>query len=247
LRAAAGLIDKSLLLRADTSVVSPRPLHQMLETVRAYAILALTAAGERDDAMEGLTRYSLTAAARAAQGMIGRAQVKWLNGVREDLESYRAALTWLIERGRAGEAAEIGWRLMFFWLIRGHAAEGARWYEQVLKQPSLPPAAESRALVGAAAMWYTQANVSRARTALTRALQLARDSGDREMVVHADLVFAHVEHASGNEDAARTRFTRSVEGFRELAIPWGTGNALSGMAAAALAQGRCRPSGTAAR
>ena len=34
-----------------------RPLYQMLETVRAYAALELTAAGERDDAMEGLARY----------------------------------------------------------------------------------------------------------------------------------------------------------------------------------------------
>ncbi len=86
-------------------------------------------------------------------------------------------------------------------------------------------------------MWYTQANVSRARTALTRAVRLAGDSGDREAEVHADLVFAHVEHASGNEDAARERFARSVEGFRELAIPWGTGNALSGMALAVLSTG----------
>jgi predicted ATPase len=31
---AAGLIDKSLLLRADTSVVTTRPLYRMLETVR---------------------------------------------------------------------------------------------------------------------------------------------------------------------------------------------------------------------
>src|SRR5262249_28765923 len=36
LGAAAGLIDKSLLLRAETSVMT-RPLYQMLETVRAYA------------------------------------------------------------------------------------------------------------------------------------------------------------------------------------------------------------------
>ena len=38
-------------------------------------------------------------------------------------------------------------------------------------------------------------------------------------------------------NAARDRFTRSVEGFRALAIPWGTGNALTGMAAVALATG----------
>ena len=53
LSAAARLIDKSLLLRAETSVTA-RPLYQMLETVRAYAALELTASGERDAALEGL-------------------------------------------------------------------------------------------------------------------------------------------------------------------------------------------------
>ena len=33
--------------------MATRPLYQMLETVRAYAALELTAAGERDDALEG--------------------------------------------------------------------------------------------------------------------------------------------------------------------------------------------------
>ena len=50
--AGAGLIDKSLLLRAETSVAT-RPLYQMLETVRAYAAHELAASGERDDALAG--------------------------------------------------------------------------------------------------------------------------------------------------------------------------------------------------
>ena len=37
--------------------------------------------------------------------------------------------------------------------------------------------------------------------------------------------------------AARERFTRSVEGFRALAIPWGVGNSLNGLAKVALAVG----------
>jgi ATP/maltotriose-dependent transcriptional regulator MalT len=126
---------------------------------------------------------------------------------------------------------------MFFWLIRGHATEGLRWYEQILALPSLPSAASSRALVGMAAMCYTQGDLLRARTALTRALQLARDSGDSELVAHAEIVFGHVEHAAGNVNLARDYFTRSVAGFEALAIPWGVGNALSGMAAIALATG----------
>ena len=63
LDSAARLIDKSLLLRAETSALATCPLYQMLETVRAYAALELTAAGERDDALAGLARYCVGEAA----------------------------------------------------------------------------------------------------------------------------------------------------------------------------------------
>ena len=236
LRAAAGLIDKSLLLRSETSVAG-RPLYDMLETVRAYAALELTSAGERDDALEGLVRYSTAEAALAADGLAGRAQVEWLNRVREDLESHRGALAWLIERDRPAEACNIAWSLFFFWVIRGHAAEGLRWYEEILNRPSLPPAIESRALLGAAAMRYTQGELGPARTALTRALALAHATGDLVMVARAENLLGDIEHSVGNADAAREHFARGIEGFRALALPWGLGNSLTGMASVVLASG----------
>ena len=236
LRAAASLIDKSLLLRAETSVAS-RPLYQMLETVRAYAVLELAAEGERDDALAGLARYCTAEASLAAKGLVGPAQAEWLDRVRDDLESYRAALTWLIEHGRAAESVDIAWELLHFWVIRGHAAEGLHWYEQILALPSVPPVPESEALVGAAMMWYTQGELGRARVALTRALALALDAGDTEIVAEAKHLLGHVEHGLGNLNAARDLFTRSVAGFRALAIPWGVGNSLNGMAKVALAVG----------
>ena len=236
LRVAASLIDKSLLLRAETSVAI-HPLYQMLETVRAYAALELTAAGERDDALAGLARYCTGQASLAAEGLVGPAQAEWLDRVRDEIESYRGALTWLIERGRAAEAADIAWGLMQFWVIRGHAAEGLQWYEQILNLPSLPTVHASKVLVAAAMMWYALGELGRARTGLTRALALAHDAGDTGIVAHAEHFFGHVEHAGGDANAARDRFTRSVEGFRALAIPWGLGNSLNGMAKVALAIG----------
>ena len=236
LRTAAGLIDKSLLLQAETSLAT-RPLYQMLETVRGFASLELTAAGERDDALEGLVCYCIGEASLAAAELIGPAQAEWLDRVREDLESYRGALTWLIERGRSAEASDIAWGLKYFWLIRGHAAEGLQWYEEILNLTSLPPAAELRALAGAAVMWYTQGDLGRARTRLDRALALDHGAGDMDVVAQAEHLFGHVEHALGDVNAARDRFTKSVEGFRALAIPSGIGVALSGLALIALATG----------
>jgi predicted ATPase/DNA-binding XRE family transcriptional regulator len=235
-RAVAGLIDKSLVLRLETSVPA-RPVYQTLETVRTYAALELAAAGERDDAMEGLVRYCVREASLAVNGLVGPAQIEWLDRMRDDLESYRGALTWLIDHARPTEAAEIGTGLMPFWLMRGHLSEGLQWYEQILSLPSLPPAAESRALVGAALMLYTQGELGRAEAGLTRALALAHRAGDMAAALVGDNLLGHINHAVGNLDAARDRFTRSLGIFRALAIPWGIGNALGGMAAVALTTG----------
>jgi ATP/maltotriose-dependent transcriptional regulator MalT len=61
--------------------------------------------------------------------------------------------------------------------------------------------------------------------------------GDVGVVAQAENLLGHVEHGAGNMNAARDQFTRSVEMFQALAIPWGVGNAMTGMAAAALATG----------
>ena len=236
LRAAADLFDKSLLLRAETAVAT-RPLFRMLETVRAYAALELTASGERGEAMEGLARYCVNEASLAIEGLVGLEEVEWLNRTREDLASYRAALTWLIENGRPAEATDIAWGLMIFWVIRGHAAEGLRWYEQILNLPSLPPAAEARALLGASAMLYTQGELGKARASVTRGITLAESISDREAIVQAEWLFGYIEHAAGNLDAARDWFDRTREGFKAAAASWGTGDALTGMAWVALAAG----------
>jgi predicted ATPase/DNA-binding XRE family transcriptional regulator len=237
LAAVAALIDKSLLVRSEASVVPTCPLYYMLETVRAYAEHELETAAERDDAMEGLVRYCLTEAALAAAGLEGPSQLEWLDRVREDLDSYRAALTWLIAKDRSEEAARIAWALFFFWLIRGHATEGLRWYEQILSRPSIRPADEVTMRLGAAGMLHTQGALDRARAELTRVLDLPGDTGAADMRPRTAWMFGHVEYAAGNLAASRDWFTRCRDGFAGTAVPWGHGNALSGLAWVALAEG----------
>jgi len=126
---------------------------------------------------------------------------------------------------------------MWFWVIRGHATEGLRWYEQILDLSSLPPRAESRTLTGAARMSYTRGDLDAATVGLTRILTLARSVDDLDTVGQAENQLGHIERKRGNFDAARDRFTRSVEIFRARAIAWGTGSALHGLANVALATG----------
>jgi hypothetical protein len=188
--------------------------------------------------MEELVRYCAVEASRAASGLIGRDQAEWLDRVRDDLENYRAALTWLIERSRAADACEIAWCLMFFWVIRGSAAEGLQWYERCLNAPPLAPQTECRALVGAAVMLFTQGERARARTAVTQAL--ANAHSDKQVAVMGMHLLGHVEQADGNLQGARDLFTSSIEGFEALGAPWGIGNALIGKAGVSIATGDVR-------
>jgi predicted ATPase/DNA-binding XRE family transcriptional regulator len=236
LGAAASLIDKSLLQRAEAPT-SVRPLFQMLETVRAYATLELASANERDDAMEGLARYCRDEASVAETELVGLAQVEWLHRVRTDLESYRGALTWLVERGRSTEASDIACGLKFYWLIRGRAAEGLGWYERILRLPSLPPADECRLLAGAALMSYTKGQLPQTIEALERSIALATGIGDLYTAAQAETLYGHVERAMAKPDRAHERLMRSLEAFRALSVPWGIGSALNGLAGLALAKG----------
>jgi ATP/maltotriose-dependent transcriptional regulator MalT len=86
-------------------------------------------------------------------------------------------------------------------------------------------------------MRHTKGELGRARDELTRAVGLARDVGDRALLVQAEHLSGHVDYALGDLPSARARLTRTAEEFRTLAMPWGTGNALAGLASVALATG----------
>jgi ATP/maltotriose-dependent transcriptional regulator MalT len=86
-------------------------------------------------------------------------------------------------------------------------------------------------------MRYTQGELGHARTAATRALALAHETGDMVMVARAENLLGDIEHSVGNGDEAREHFARGVDGFRSLALPWGLGNSLTGLAAVVLASG----------
>ena len=231
----AALVDKSLLLRAESSVPS-RPLFRMLETIRAYAAIELQAAGERDDALECLARHCVEESLRATLGLIGPDQMAWLDRVRDDLDCYRTAMRWLLDHERVVEAADIACKLMLFWVIRGHSIEALRWYEQMLAAPNLPPVPEAKLLMGEALMRYTHGDADAARASLDRAVDLAAGAGDVCQAAQIELLSGHVEHAAGAFAKARARFDSSLTVLRTLPIPWSLGSALCGLAKVALAE-----------
>lgn len=235
-RIVAGLMERSLLVRAERAA-GHRPLYRMLDTVRAYAAGELIASGEHDATMAALAGYCGATAAAAADHLTGSAQGEWLDRVRDDLETFRSAIVWLIDSDRAADACAIAWHLLWFWLIRGHAAEGLHWYERLAASASLSSSDRAVAYAGAGAMWYAQGDLERARDASEQSLACCDRPPDALSVALAEDVLGHVELASGNPGLARARFASAAERFKQLAVAWGVGNATAGLAGSALAQG----------
>src|SRR5262249_36602427 len=151
--------------------------------------------------------------AEALPGLYGPDQAAWLDRTRDDLETYRTALHWLLDNGRPSDAAEIMWRTSFFWMIRGPASEGLQWCERALAAKKLPHQTETRALFAAALMLYTQRKLDRARPLLEKALALNVVKDDARVRPAVENLLGYIVYASGDIRAARDLFTRSIETF----------------------------------
>lgn len=77
---------------------------------------------------------------------------------------------------------------MLFWATRGHAAEGLRWYEQILPLPSLPPEVALRAFLGSGAMRCSLGHLEEARTTVAHAAALAHEIGDMSMRAQTEIL-----------------------------------------------------------
>jgi hypothetical protein len=231
----ASLVDKSLLTRVEGA--RNRPLYQMLETVRAWARLEAST-DERDAVAEALTRHCAREVSLAADRLTGPAQPEWLDRIRDEFDTYRFVVSRLIDRDRHSEAGEIAFGLALFFLIRGYTTEGLQWYTRILNGSALAAPAEAKALAGAGLMRWAKGDFAAARDQASCALALA--AGATELIVLAESMLGHIESGAGNLQAARDHYARSAEGYEALAIPWGRGTSLGGLAGVALAAGEIR-------
>lgn len=172
------LIDQSLVV-VVRHVGATR--YRLLEILRQYGHQQLEAAGEACATYE---RYGAWAA-RLAGVAVARAgasdRAAWMDRLELEIEHLRAALRWLLERGRAEDALSLAAALADFWRQRGHIGEGRRWLQAALAAPpaTVPAAVRARALnaLGVLLMW--QCAYAEAETAHTEALALYDQAGDQ--------------------------------------------------------------------
>jgi non-specific serine/threonine protein kinase len=153
-------------------------------------------------------------------------------------DNLRAVLSWLLKRGDAEGAAQLGWDLKWFWYIRGHLAEGQRWMERALAHgQTLPPSSRAKAVTVAAALAVPQGDLDQTAALAEEGVRLARRAGDREVLAAALHVGGYAAVSRGEYAHAATLADESVALHRALDDPSGTGLAMTVLVHVAIAEG----------
>jgi predicted ATPase len=208
----SSLVDKSLIRRSDAG---GDVRFSMLETIRQFGQEQLQARGDLVLMLRRHGEYYLALAIQAEPHLVADDQVEWLD--RCDLEhgNMREALRWAIETGRVERAQEAAGALWRFWQQRGHIAEGARWFDEILGHPAGggTTAARAKALIGAGGIGWWQRDREAAGRFYSEALEVERVLGDPGRIAEALYNLAYVVAGEDIEGAARL-LDESLELFR---------------------------------
>ncbi len=219
----SGLVDKSILAMTD-GPDGTAPRYRMLETVRAYCLEKLPAAGEARRVRDGFSAYYLDLAETADPLLRGAGQGRWLRELAAEQDNMHAALRWLIASRDTEGALRFVRALGWYWMLRGQAGEPAALAGEVLELgpgPATRRMAEARvicALMAAGPTW----DIEDVRGEMDAALgALTEWSGDwrsfHPLVALAEPVVAMFDHdvdralgLIGRFDTAADRWVRAA-------------------------------------
>ena len=220
LETVAALVDVSLVAAAAGPDGEPR--FTLLETLRRYARDELHATGEDSPTRVRHAEHFLAVSdrlrsLRESQHLVARDLAE------AELDNFREVLAWSLEEhaDRSGPpAAAVGLRLCaalsWLWDTGGYAAEGLRWYEQVVAQAHGQPSKELAAcLTGMANLLMSQGKLDRARGLAVDGVAMARSVGDPETLAFALGVLGTAQQHTGDGDGAHRSLEEAVDLYRD--------------------------------
>jgi predicted ATPase len=202
------LVDKSLLRFTEGRF-------WMLETIREFAAERLE---ESDEGPSLRRRHAelFLALAEEAEPHLRQESTKWADRLESEHDNVRAALDLLESSGERELALRLGAALWWFWLLRGHIAEGRRRLESLLSHEMPSESIRAKLLSGASECALDEGDHTAARLRSEEALALHRKLGDEWGAAHALLILGLTFAFEDEWLEARPRFDESVRLFDRL-------------------------------
>ncbi len=208
----ADLLELGLLHR---TVVADDPRFLMPETICAFALEQLEAAGEWERIHHRHAAYFTNMAEEAAPSLVGAHHRLWFSRLTTEYENFGAALRWSLvnEPTLALRITAALWR---FWYARGFLREGARWLDRALAATARDKTVHRvRALNGLGVLVWTAGDAERSLRLQEESLALAEELGDAWGIAVAQADFALVEfELFADPERLRSKTERALAAFR---------------------------------
>ena len=224
------LLERSLVSVADGSGDSPR--FKMLEVLAEYARERLVELEPDDGTPRRHAEYLARLAHAAEPHLRDREARRWDALLEEEMDNFRAAVSWLLKRRDIKEAADLIWALSIHMWTADHLVESRRWIETVVENVELLDdrgRARLQFLMGATQ--YEQGDYEQARTCLANALAGFRATGDRREQGSALTMLGATLPHFGEDDEAADHLNRAIEILRSIDEPWSLSFALNTLTA----------------
>jgi predicted ATPase/DNA-binding XRE family transcriptional regulator len=198
----AGLIERSLVQRNDTTPGEPR--YGMLETIREYGLEQLATNGEEALFRERHASWVLCLSEQAEPELFRADQRTWWERIEGERPNIRAALAWFEQAVDAEKAQRLAASLAPFSWVRGHLQEGQDWLRRALAiAGETSVSTRSRALFGSGTLAWFRGDPLVAKSLADQAFAVAQ----------------HGKFASGMAMARQTQaITAWMEGDLERAL-----------------------------
>jgi predicted ATPase/DNA-binding SARP family transcriptional activator len=211
------LVDKSLVV-ARRHGISVR--YGLLQTLALYGRERLVAAGEFDSVRDRHAAHFAELAGHGAAAQRGDRQADWVGEVRADLDNFRSALAWTIERGDTARALTLAGGLGWFWWCDGGVGEGAAWLEAALALAGPAPAATRAVALTWSAYLGVSGGKAEAFGARSRdALEIAAGADPMTDGTTAFLIGV-LDVARGDLDRAAQLFERARRAYASVDNEW---------------------------
>jgi tetratricopeptide (TPR) repeat protein len=211
------LVDKSLVSVDREHADELR--YYLLETIRQYAREKLAESGEAGLIRDRHMSHFLALAERAEPEVHKSEQLQWFDRLEAELDNFRAALEWSVEREETGSVAtRMASSLWWFWFLSGNHEE-RQWMERALHTSHATADPVSRAKLLSRIAWvpfFDEQSASEG-LALGRTLGLA-GRGSVALALLGKSAWAFYQADYGE---AKSLGEESLRLFRELNDRWG--------------------------
>ena len=176
----SALVEKSLVV-AESTEQGGGLRYRMLDPVRQYALEKLERSGELEELKRAHAEYFLGVAEEVEPQLIGPREAEWFGRLEEELDNFRAALSWASEHGEAELSLRLAGALGSFWFWEGHSGEGRGWLEAALSEADGTSAlARAKALGAVSLLVSEQGDYARAKEAAEEGLRLSKAAGTEQ-------------------------------------------------------------------